>query len=298
MWTAVRTEKEMFDLILGFAENDSRVRAVVMNGSRANPSAKKDVMQDYDIVYLVDDYESFLAGHKWIDVFGDKLVYQLPDDSELYPNDRRDNGFGYLMQFKDGNRIDLSLAKKEDYYGYCFDDRLSVVLLDKDGFLPKLPEPDESTHRIKKPSLRIFNDCRCEFWWVSPYVAKGLWRGQILFAQKHMEMCIRKELERMLGFYAGAANQFTVSAGKCGDRLRDYIPVDWWQRYLKTYAECDEERVWEALFEAAALFSEVTAKTASLLGFTYSCEWDNNVPKYLRYVKDLERDAETISFSL
>ena len=36
----MRTEKEMFDLILGVANRDNRVRAVYMNGSRANSNAK------------------------------------------------------------------------------------------------------------------------------------------------------------------------------------------------------------------------------------------------------------------
>ena len=37
----MRTEKEMFDLILGTASNDERIRAVIMNGSRANKDVKK-----------------------------------------------------------------------------------------------------------------------------------------------------------------------------------------------------------------------------------------------------------------
>lgn len=37
----MRNEKEMFDLILGVATGDERVRAVVLNGSRANPKYLK-----------------------------------------------------------------------------------------------------------------------------------------------------------------------------------------------------------------------------------------------------------------
>ncbi len=33
----MRTEKEMFDLILSVPNRDGRIRAVYMNGSRANP---------------------------------------------------------------------------------------------------------------------------------------------------------------------------------------------------------------------------------------------------------------------
>ena len=38
----MRSEKEMYDLILGFARSDERVRGVILNGSRANPNAPRD----------------------------------------------------------------------------------------------------------------------------------------------------------------------------------------------------------------------------------------------------------------
>ena len=46
----MRSEQEMYDLILGIAKTDERIRAVYMNGSRANPNVNKDRYQDYDIV--------------------------------------------------------------------------------------------------------------------------------------------------------------------------------------------------------------------------------------------------------
>ena len=49
----MRSEKDMIDLIIGVARANDRIRAVYMNGSRANPNIKKDIFQDYDIVYVV-----------------------------------------------------------------------------------------------------------------------------------------------------------------------------------------------------------------------------------------------------
>lgn len=49
----MRSEKEMFDLILDIAKGDDRIRAVYMNGSRTNQNAIPDIFQDYDIVYVV-----------------------------------------------------------------------------------------------------------------------------------------------------------------------------------------------------------------------------------------------------
>jgi aminoglycoside 6-adenylyltransferase len=45
----MRNESKIFQLILDIAQRDERIRAVILNGSRANPNAKKDIFQDYDI---------------------------------------------------------------------------------------------------------------------------------------------------------------------------------------------------------------------------------------------------------
>ena len=76
----MRTEKEMFDLILGVAEKDERIRGVYMNGSRTNSKVPKDIFQDFDITYVVNETKSFIKDREWIDIFGEKLIMQLPDE--------------------------------------------------------------------------------------------------------------------------------------------------------------------------------------------------------------------------
>jgi len=76
---AMRSEKEMMDLILGVAERDERVRGVYMNGSRTNSNSRKDIFQDYDIVYVVTETASFIEAEGWIDVFGRRLYMQMPE---------------------------------------------------------------------------------------------------------------------------------------------------------------------------------------------------------------------------
>lgn len=252
----MRSEKEMYDLILGYANADENIRAVILNGSRANPNRKPDPFNDFDIVYLVRDLTPCKEKAYYKD-FGEILVCERTDESELF-KEHFPEFVCYLMQFADGNRIDLTVSSIDRWEGYCYDDRLSVVLLDKDNALPKLPEPNESTHCVKKPTERMFFDCRTEFWWVSPYVSKGLWRGQLLFAQTHMESCIRKE----------------------------------------TFAVCTEEDIWRALFKAGELFTELTKRTAKALGFTVTDEYDRRVTSFLKYTKDLPRNAKTLDFHI
>ena len=52
----MRSEQEMLELIVDTAKRDGRIRAVIMNGSRANPNAPQDIFRDFDIVYIVGKY--------------------------------------------------------------------------------------------------------------------------------------------------------------------------------------------------------------------------------------------------
>ena len=104
----MRSEQQMYDLILDTARADERIRAVILNGSRANPNAPRDPFQDFDIVYLVTEVQPFVRNLEWIKRFGEMMILQLPDDmGDPLPEDRQ--GYAYLMQFADGNRIDLTV---------------------------------------------------------------------------------------------------------------------------------------------------------------------------------------------
>lgn len=299
----MRNEKEMLALILGYAENHSDIRAVILNGSRTNPEVQPDALQDYDIVFLVESVKPYKDGSHWQpgdlkngapaagllegteDIyrqFGELLVMQRTDLNQLFHEDF-DEFVCYLMQFKDGNRIDLTIADKLDYHGYCFDDRLSVVLLDKDGFLPPLPPPDGSTHDTVKPSRRIFGEAVTAFWWMTTYVSKGLWRKQALYAQHHLRESIIGTLSLMLSWYAGAMVRFPLSVGKQYDGLRHYLPEALWERYLALFTGCELHALWESLFSACELFQEVASVTAQKFGYDYDRQMAEDVLAFLKY---------------
>lgn len=84
----MRTEEQMMKLILDTAKEDERILAVYMNGSRTNPNAPKGIFQDYDIVYVVTETESFQKDRTWIDRFGERLFMQYPEEGFFGTADR------------------------------------------------------------------------------------------------------------------------------------------------------------------------------------------------------------------
>ena len=69
----MRSETEVLNQVLNFAQNNERVRAVLINGSRVNPNVTKDIFCDYDIAFYVTDPDHFLMDQSWIKHFGDLI---------------------------------------------------------------------------------------------------------------------------------------------------------------------------------------------------------------------------------
>ncbi|WP_312094641.1 aminoglycoside 6-adenylyltransferase [Niallia sp.] len=288
----MRTEKQMLDLVLEVANEDGRVRAVCMNGSRTNPNVPKDPFQDYDIVYIVDDMESFLNQPNWVDVFGERIIMQTPEDFSLYPSELGGR-FSYLMLFIDGNRIDLTLIPIEEKESYCQEDGLTMVLLDKDGSLPLVQPSTDKDYWVKQPTAEQFADCINEFWWVSTYVAKGLWRQEILYAIDHMNI-VRAMLLKMLEWKVGIETDFSLSVGKNSKYLMQYVDEQTWEKLMHTYPCGDYEQVWGALFSMAALFEESALEVGEQFEYRYPLEEAAKVKGYLKHVQKLQPNATEI----
>ena len=270
----MRTTEQMMHLILSIARADESIRAVVLNGSRANPNAPRDILQDFDVVYIVTDAQPYNHNWTWLAQFGERAILQMPDEmGDDVPDPRK---VVYLMQFTDGNRIDLSIATLERWREEG-SDSLTVTLLDKDGILGSIPAPTEADYWVSLPTEAQYRDCCNEFWWVLPYVARGLWRGEITYAQAMFNEVCREELLRMLAWEVGARHAFEVNVGKAGKWLQRYLTAEDWQALLATYAGGEVAEIWAAVMSMEALFGRVGRQVGERFGYAYPQEDEKRV---------------------
>jgi len=288
----MRTEQQMLALIIRTAQNDERIRAVIMNGSRTNPDAPRDIFQDFDIVYVVTDVRPFRDDPTWINRFGERMILQMPEAMED-PPPQNTGIFIYLMLFADGNRIDLGLFPLDMASGLG-NDSLSVLLLDKDGLFPPFPLPSDKDYLPQPPSAKLFADCCNEFWWLCPNIAKGLWREEILYAKHMFEHHSRAQLLKMLIWAVGIKTNFARSPGKFGKYLRRYLEPEDWALLEKTYADANYDRSWDALFTMCELFRRAARRVADHCGYIYPVADDEKVSVHLRHVRALPKSAKTI----
>lgn len=288
----MRSEQQLFDLILNTARDDARIRAVILNGSRANPNAPRDIFQDFDIVYLVTDLAPFRHNLEWIQRFGELMILQLPDEMQD-PPPGDDSGFTYLMQFMDGNRIDLGIYPLSQAAERT-SDSLSVLLLDKDGVVGPLDSPSERDYLPRPPTAKQFTDCCNEFWWVCPYVAKGLWREEILYARYMLDQVLREQLMKMLVWHIGVQTGFRHNPGKFGKYFQRYLEPELWRMLEATYAGAGYELTWNALFAMGDLFEQIGMAVAGRCGFDYPQGDAARVQAHLEHVRLLPKDAASI----
>jgi aminoglycoside 6-adenylyltransferase len=228
----MRTEEQVIEQVLAFARDHDEIRAVVMNGSRANPIPAKDLFCDYDIVYYVDNPRRFLEDQRWIQYFGSLVILQQNDfvDHEL-------EGFIFLMLFADGVRIDLCFDALPTL-AYLGEDTLTVVLLDKDQRAPSIPPPSDQGYLTLRPSRKEFDEALNEIFWCSNNIAKGIWRGELPYVKSMLDVIVRPCILQVLAWYAADLHGWAINTGKFGKWLEKYLPVPIWERSSKPCAWC------------------------------------------------------------
>lgn len=289
----MRSEQEMYDLIIGIAKKEEKILAVYMNGSRTNANAPKDIFQDYDIGYVVTETNHFIQNKEWILLFGEILYMQYPDENPDYPHDK-ENVYGWLMQFTDGNRVDLHVETLEHAKEHIKDDQLCSILLDKQNSLPDIVEATDKDYWVKKPTEEQYFAVCNEFWWCSNNLAKGMWRKEMPYVQDMANFHVRKQLEKMLTWKAGILTDFTVSAGKSAKYLYRWIEKEEWEIYLSTYFGCETEAAWDAIERMCDLFTKVALWVGTRLGYPYNALEADHARFFLEHVRQLPEDATEI----
>jgi aminoglycoside 6-adenylyltransferase len=173
-------------------------------------------------------------------------------------------------------------------------DSLSLLLLDKDGVVEPFATPSEADYLPSPPTAKQFSDCCNEFWWVSPYVAKGLWREEIIYARHVLDRYARDQLMKMLTWYVGMKTGFSKNPGKFGKNFQKYLEPELWDVLLQTYPDAGYDPIWDALEVMGRLFRETAVQVAEFFDFEYPYGDDRRVSAHLEHVRTLPRDARSI----
>ena len=266
----MRTDQEILGLILQIAKK-LQVDAVALSGSRTNDQVQKDEFQDYDVVYVVDDLDNLTRDISWLDSFGTRIIEQ-----HNVIGDRR----LYLMLFQDGNRIDLTLCPKEHIQEWVDSEAGFTVLKDEKGlFEAYLPNPKR--YWTAPPSEEEFTASCNEFWWVSAYVVKGIYRKQVIYATDHLYGICQQELLKVLAWQI-ASDKGKIDIGKNYKYLFQYLPTEKEKKFSALLDFSSLDKITQSLLATMQLFHQEAQRLAHKMGFDYDREVAEKMIEYAK----------------
>jgi aminoglycoside 6-adenylyltransferase len=301
VFTRPRKVAERDDNVIGqlnrWADSQDLIRAVILTSSRAIPHGSVDLFSDYDVILAMRSIHPLYADRAWLEVFGPVLAgYRDPiiDENGLERS-------AYVIQYENGLKIDFSLWPVELLQRVTNSEQLPVefdagyqVLVDKDDLTTGLKQPTYSGYIPAPPTEAYYMDLIEGFFLDTTYVAKFLWRNDMMAAKHILDHSLKQEhLRPMLEWHAEIDHEWTLKPGPYGRRLKQHLRPDLWAELESTYIGVGSDENWEALFRTIGLMRRVATDVGKHLGYTYPHLLERRVVDYLWRVRRLDRNAKT-----
>jgi aminoglycoside 6-adenylyltransferase len=204
------------------------------------PIASIDALSDYDVILIVQDIHPFVEDRGWLDDFGEVLVvYWDP----IHP----EPAFGIdiianVTQYASGLKIDFTLWPVSLFQRITAAPALPAeldagyrVLLDKDGLTGTMQPPTGMAYVPKQPTSTTYLTLINDFFSEVPYVAKCLWRDELLPAKWCLDYDMKYTyLLPLLEWWVEIENGWSLPVGIWGKGLKRHLPPEVWAAFEQT----------------------------------------------------------------
>jgi len=283
-------EKDVVDELVEWGTDNPLIRTMILTSSRTRKDGLADVLSDYDLILAVSDVRPFAFDDAWLSDYGTPMV-RWGDQSEMHDLTTYFRSAIYQNYVK----VDYSICPVELLEriaaSACLPDQLDVgyrVLLDKDQQMAGWKPPSYQAHIPTRPTKAEYEVLVEEFWWVTTYVAKSLWRDDLVFAKWVLDQDLKLEaMRRMLEWRIEINHNWSLKPGVYGRGLKQFLPPNIWSEFASTYVSLDIEQSWSALNRVIALFRQVAQDVGNALGYTYPQQVDDQVSAYLEGIREM-----------
>ena len=136
------------------------------------------------------------------------------------------------------------------------------------------------------PTNEVYQKMIEEFFSDAPYVAKCLWRDELLPAKWCLDYDMKHVyLRPMLEWRMELDHDWSVRTSALGKGLKKRLPPEIWSQLERTYVGADIADNWEALFHTMALFRQVAIEVGEALGYLYPHDLDQRVTDYVQEMR-------------
>jgi aminoglycoside 6-adenylyltransferase len=275
--------------IVEWCQTHDLVRATILTSTRAVANSVTDKFSDIDVILVLTEIAPLSEHRCWLTDFGDVLAaWRDPDALQRDPPRTC-----WVTQYADGSKIDFTLwpvsLLRQVAQSLVLPDQLDVgyrVLVDKDGLTGSLKPASHRAHIPSRPSREEYLNAVEDFLLESTYVAKHLWRDDLMPAKFSLDHVMKQGgLRKMLEWRIEMDHEWSVRPGASGKGLKSLLSPDVYRSLEHTYVGPRIADNWIALFDTIALFRRVATEVADHFGYQYPRDMDDRVTTYLRGVQ-------------
>lgn len=279
----------VLERLVAWGRERDDIRAMFLTSSRARPDGPVDDLSDYDVVVAADDPEPYATDDAWHEELGRPLARWGDEDAV----DGHRTVFRGVV-YDDGTKIDFTIWPRALLAHVASLDDLPaeldagyLVLFDEDGATARWRSPTYRAYVPERPSADSYRALVEEFWWDVSYVAKSLWRGELLFARSwvlgyDMQLVA---LGRMLEWHIEIAHDWSLPLGVYGRQLDRYLTPALYEELRTALAGPTIEETWEAVERTCGMFRRIANEVGDALGFAYPSHVDERMSAHLREIR-------------
>jgi aminoglycoside 6-adenylyltransferase len=275
--------------IVNWCNAHDLVRVAILTSTRAVATASVDKFSDIDVILALTEIGPLSDRRHWLTDFGEVLA-AWRDPEALWCDPPRTC---WVTQYADGSKIDFTLwpvaLLRQVVESGALPDQLDVgyrVLVDKDGLAGGLEPASHRAHIPGRPSREEFLTVIEDFFLESTYVAKHLWRDDLMPAKFSLDHVMKQgSLRAMLEWRIEIDHQWSLRPGASGKGLKKHLSPDVYGLLEQTYVGPRIADNWIALFDTIALFRRIAIEIADHFGYEYPGDMDDRVVAYLRNVE-------------
>lgn len=278
-------------MLTQWAAQQDGVCAMLLTSTRAIPDAPVDALSDYDVILIVQALAPWVTDRNWLSDFGEVLVVYW---DQVFPSPSHGiEECGNVTQYANGLKIDFTLWPvalfKLIVAAPQLPDELDAgyqVLIDKDQLTQDMRPASYMAYRPKLPSSEEYLTWINDFLTDPPYVAKCLWRDELLPAKWCLDTdMIQTYLRTMLEWRVAIDYGAAARVGSLGKGLKKQLPAQIWAQFEQCFAGAGIAENWLALERTVVLFRQVAIEVGTYLGYRYPEELHQRVMAYVASIR-------------
>lgn len=281
----MRASHVVINQVISFVEQEDSIRALIQTGLRLNQNAPIDLMRDYHFNWFIkdDDMDLYVNNKEWIQQFGDVVIYKKTN--------LKWEGVLFQIQYKDGVRIDIQLVPLKDCLKAIYAETLCKVILDKDGILPPLDEPNDSAHYVEMPTREQFEEVMTDLWWFQIEVAKAIYRDELPLAKWIFDGVLMDRMITLLSWKIGCQYGWRIDVGRRGRWLKRYLSENVYADFIHLYPTKGYISMWERLFCMGPFINKIAKEIGMECGYGYDQSHGRLVTDFLHRINSLPNNA-------